>query len=60
MPFLIINPADTVRKVFIFKDPFYRVFDPAAGTTPGVFNYKRPGGVDTYHRPDTTSLYKRP
>jgi hypothetical protein len=28
--------------------------------SPGLFFYRRPGGLDLYRRPDTTSFYKRP
>jgi hypothetical protein len=31
MPYLLINPADTSRNVFVKGDPFRRVFDPAGG-----------------------------
>ena len=27
---------------------------------PGLFDYKRPGGVDFYRRPGGVDLYKRP
>ena len=27
---------------------------------PGVFEYKRPGGIDLYRRPGGVDLYKRP